>query len=71
MNATAYTVTLTGTNARGEKVFSVSDAEGNAMELILTAKAEVIDPSSRMPIGTNMDEDYVAIRKMMQADQGD
>lgn len=66
MDNITYTVIATGTNARGDKVCTVTDSDGNTMSLNLRKDGAVCDDSNR-PIGTNGDEDYVNIRNLMQA----
>ena len=66
MDQLTYTAVATGTNARGDKVCQVTDSDGNSMTLNLRKDGAVCDDNN-YPIGTNGDEDYVALRKLMQA----
>lgn len=66
MDQLTYTAVATGTNARGDKVCLVTDSDGNSMTLNLRKDGAVCDDSN-CPIGTNGDDDYIAIRKLMQA----
>ena len=66
MNELTYTAVATGINARGDKVCTVTDSDGNSMTLNLRKDGAVCDDSN-CPIGTNCDGDYVALRNLMQA----
>ena len=66
MDQLTYTAVATGTNARGDKVCQVTDSDGNSMTLNLCKDGAVCDDRN-CPIGINGDDDYKAIRKMMQA----
>lgn len=66
MDQLTYAAVATGINARGDKVCTVTDSDGNSMTLNLRKDGAVCD-NNNSPIGTNFDSDYVALRDLMQA----
>ena len=66
MDEITYTAVATGFDVRGDIECIVTDSDGNEAVLSLRKDGAVCD-GSNMPIGTNADPDYVALRGIMQA----
>ena len=66
MDEITYTAVATGFNVRGDVECIVTDTDGNEAVLSLRKDGAIVD-GSNMPIGTNADPDYVALRALLQA----